>query len=134
MGFLVAVLTGFSFLSLNNDKTYSLNGKWSPIRQEMGGKILPSDFFRNQKMILNDTSYTVIAESVDKGIINYGLGKMDIYGKEGVNAGKHITAIYRIEGRHLIICYNLKGITYPDSFNTAESTFLFLSDFEKVSD
>ena len=29
---------------------------------------------------------------------------MDIYGREGVNAGKHFTAIYKMESDQLTIC------------------------------
>ena len=71
------------------------------------------------------------AESVDKGILKYKGGQMDIYGKEGVNAGKHFTAIYKMENERLTICYNLKGDVYPSNFETKSAPTFFLSVFKK---
>ncbi|MFN8206019.1 MAG: hypothetical protein U0T82_01230 [Bacteroidales bacterium] len=66
--------------------------------------------------LLHDSVYTLTAESVDKGVVHYANGRMDIYGKEGVNAGKHFTAIYKQAGL-LSICYNLKGDGYLPAFH-----------------
>ena len=96
----------------------------------MGGASLPSSYL-NQKLIINDTAYTVIAESVDKGIIKYKDDKMDIYGNDGVNAGKHFTARYKLENGLLTICYNLSGDNYPDVFDTKDHPMYFLSVFKK---
>ena len=109
----------------------ALNGTWTPVKQEIGGKELPAIVFEKQKLILNDSLYTLTAESVDKGVVKHSGDKMDIYGKEGVNAGKHFTAIYKYENGQLIICYNLKGDSYPASFETKASPLLFLSVFKK---
>jgi len=108
-----------------------LNGTWLPILQEMGGKELPKAYFEKQKLIISDSAYTVIAESVDKGIVKYNGNKMDIYGRDGVNAGKHFTAIYKYENEELIICYNLLGDSYPEAFETKSKRLLFLSTFKK---
>ncbi len=107
------------------------NGIWIPIKQEMGGKSLPKAAYETQKLILKDSTYTLIAESVDKGIVRINDNKIDIYGKEGVNAGQHFTAIYKYENQQLIICYNLKGDSYPLSFETKPKTLLFLSVFQR---
>ncbi len=56
---------------------------------------------------------------------------MDIYGKEGVNTGKHFTAIYKIENGQLTICYNLLGNIYPEAFETKGKPMYFLSLFKK---
>ncbi len=108
-----------------------LNGSWVPVRQEMGGALLPDSFFANQKLIMSDTSYTVFAESIDKGVVKYNDGKMDIYGQDGVNAGKHFTAIYKYDHEQLTVCYNLLGDSYPATFETKPKTLLFLSVFNK---
>ena len=55
--------------------TNALNGSWTPIKQEIGGNGLPSAAFQNQKLIINDTSYTFTAESVDKGVADIKTGK-----------------------------------------------------------
>jgi uncharacterized protein (TIGR03067 family) len=108
-----------------------LNGQWTPVQQEMGGKALPADYFKTQKLVIQDSVYTLSAESIDKGILRYKNGQMDIYGKEGVNQGKHFTALYKLEHDQLTIVYNLKGDTYPLGFDTKSSPLLFLSVFRK---
>ncbi|MGN6568986.1 MAG: TIGR03067 domain-containing protein [Flavipsychrobacter sp.] len=112
-------------------KANQLNGTWVPVKQEIGGMPLPAAAL-NQKMIIDDGNYTVIAESTDKGTIEYKDGdKMDIYGKDGVNAGKHFTAIYKYDGHQLTICYNLAGSGYPEAYETKDKPGFFLSVFER---
>jgi hypothetical protein len=55
---------------------------------------------------------------------------MDIYGKEGVNTGKHFTAIYKLENNRLTICYNLAGDKYPELFDTKGRKQYFLCVFK----
>jgi uncharacterized protein (TIGR03067 family) len=107
-----------------------LNGTWIPIQQEMGGKQFPQSVFASQKLIISDSMYTVMAESVDKGIIHTQEDKMDIYGKDGVNAGKHFMALYKIENGQLTICYNLAGDHYPEAFETKGRPMFFMSVFQ----
>ncbi|TAL48639.1 MAG: TIGR03067 domain-containing protein [Chitinophagaceae bacterium] len=114
-----------------NAKSNFLNGTWIPVKQEFAGTPLPAAVFEKQKLIISDSTYTVIAESIDKGIVKYKDDKMDIYGKEGVNAGKHFTAIYRYENGELTVCYNLKGDSYPETFETKGKPLYFLSVFKK---
>jgi uncharacterized protein (TIGR03067 family) len=108
-----------------------LNGSWKPIKEEFNGSALPPGSFEKQKLIMSDSNYTFIAESVDKGVAWYKDGKMDIYGRDGVNAGKHFTAIYKFENEQLLICYNLSGDKYPESFETKDKPTYFLSTFKK---
>ncbi len=110
---------------------YTLNGEWTPIKQEIGGKELPAVVFEKQKLIISDSTYTVIAESTDKGVVEYKGNKMDIFSKEGVNAGKHFTAIFKLENGLLTVCYNLAGDSYPETFETKSKPALFLSVFKK---
>ena len=111
--------------------SFTLNGDWTPLKQEISGKQLPAAAFEKQTLTLKDSIYTVVAESVDKGIVRYKDGKMDIYGKEGVNSGKHFTAIYKLENGQLSICYNLKGDSYPETFETKGKPLFFMSVFRK---
>lgn len=111
----------------------ALNGTWIPVRQEMGGKAMPVAFYEKQKLIMDGKNYTLIAESVDKGEAVVNGDKMDIYAKEGVNAGKHFMAIYKIGNGELTICYNLAGNGYPESYSTAGKPLYFLSVFKKAS-
>ena len=108
-----------------------LNGSWTPVKQEIGGNQLQAIVFQKQKLIVLDTNYLFTAESVDKGTLQYQNGQMDIYGKEGINNGKHYTAIYKLERDQLTICYNLTGDSYPAAFETKSKPTLFLSVFTK---
>lgn len=113
--------------------TNDLNGTWIPTKQEFAGQPFPASVYANQTLVIKDNRYIVTAESVDKGEVKYGEGnKMDIYGKEGPNAGKHFTAIYKYENGLLTICYNLAGDSYPEGFETKAKTMLFMSVFKKA--
>lgn len=126
----------FSFVILSSNGIKGINaqtpdGTWIPVKQEIGGKeLLPSDFV-NQRLIISDTSYTFVAESEDKGYIVYDDNKMDIYGNDGVNDSKHFTAIFKLEDGQLTICYDLRGVEYPESFDTTDQPMYFMSVFEK---
>lgn len=111
--------------------TYELNGVWIPTKQEMNGTELPASVYSNFKLTMNDSSYVFGIAQEDKGVINYNKGKMDIYGKEGPNKGKHITAIYKLENAILTICYDLSGGSYPEAFETKSKPTLFLSVYNK---
>ncbi len=110
---------------------YTLNGVWIPTKQEMNGKELPATVYNNYKLTMNDSSYIFGIAQEDKGVITYSKGKMDIYGKEGINKGKHYTAIYKVENGILTICYNLAGDVYPEAFETNSKPTLFISVFKK---
>ena len=131
--FISLFVFGLSCTSSKNTtmKSNKLNGTWVPIQQEMGGTSFPKAAFESQKLIISDSTYTVIAESIDKGVVQYRDDKMDIYGKEGVNTGKHFTAIYKYENEQLTICYNLSGNGYPEAFETKGKPMYFLSVFKK---
>ena len=131
--FMAIVLLGLGCAGTKNGpaKSSKLNGIWIPVKQEMGGTTIPPAAFEKQKLVINDTTYTVIAESIDKGSVKCKGNKMDIYGRGGVNAGKHFTAIYKLEEGQLVICYNLKGDSYPDAFGTNGKPLYFLSVFKR---
>jgi uncharacterized protein (TIGR03067 family) len=109
-----------------------VNGTWVPVAQEIGGVSLPNTSFEKQTLVINDSMYTFTAESVDKGIIKFTSKTMDIYGKEGVNTGKHFTALYKYENSLLSICYNLSGKGYPESYETKGKPAFFLCIFKKA--
>lgn len=109
-----------------------ISGNWVPLSQEMGGKAMPRAFYEKQRLSIEGLSYTLVAESVDKGELNYANGRMDIYGKEGVNKGKHFSAIYKLEKGQLTICYNLKGDGYPEGFDTKGKALYFISVYTKL--
>ena len=129
--FIVILLQSCAGPKMVESQMSKYNGTWVPVKQEMGGQALPKAAYETQKLILKDSTYTLIAESVDKGVVRVKDNKLDIYGKDGVNAGQHFSAIYKYENEQLIICYNLKGDSYPISFETKPKTLLFLSVFQR---
>jgi len=122
---------GCSVSKKSSTKPEKLAGTWVPVKQEMGGTSMPDAALKGQKLILKDSTYTVIAESTDKGVVRFNGDKMDIYGKDGVNTGMHFTAIYKYENDQLTICYNLKGDSYPDEFETKGKPLFFMSVFRR---
>ena len=47
-----------------------------PVHQEIGGNIVPSENYTGQKLIIRDSTYTVISEKADEGIIRTNGGKL----------------------------------------------------------
>ncbi len=108
-----------------------LNGIWVPVKQEFAGAAMPPAVYAKQQLIIRDNIYIFNAESEDKGKLQYRDGKMDIYGREGVNKGKHFTTIYKLENGELTVCYDLSGKTYPESYDTKGKPMFFLSVYRK---
>jgi hypothetical protein len=52
-----------------------LNGSWKPSKLEINGSTLPPETFEKQKLIISDSNYTFIAESVDKALPGTGMAK-----------------------------------------------------------
>ena len=131
--FISLLITGLGCSGPKNAavKPNKLNGTWIPLSQEMGGKQMPKSFYENSKHEILDSTYTLTAESVDKGVVKYHGDKMDIYGREGVNKGKHFTALYKYENAQLTICYNLTGNSYPETFDTKGKPLYFLSIYKR---
>lgn len=130
--FLVTLSIGCTTSKKATKQSNAFNGTWLPVKQEFSGAELPKSVYEKQKLIISDSIYTVIAENVDKGVIRYsGDNKMDIYGKEGPNAGKHFTAVYKFENEVLTVCYNLAGNSYPEGFETKGKPMFFMSVFKK---
>jgi uncharacterized protein (TIGR03067 family) len=112
--------------------TASLDGVWVPTSEEMGGNAFPPDIVAGQKLTITGNSYFAEAESTDRGELKFEANKLDMYSKEGANAGKHFTAIYKLENDQLTICYNLAGDTYPVAFESKSKPMLVLAVFKRV--
>ena len=129
MRFLTIILFCFTTAFFSTKKSNVLDGVWIPVKQEISGAELPKSAFEKQRLVISDTTYTFYAESIDKGVSKFSDGKLDIWGKEGVNMGKHFMAIYKYEDEILTICYNLAGNVYPESFDTKGKPAYFTSTF-----
>lgn len=131
IGLLALLLWSCHTAQKTQQENAKLNGTWIPVKEEMAGNTLPPAAYQEQKLIINDTTYIMTAESIDKGAVQAKDGKMDIYGRGGVNKGKHFTAIYKFENDQLVVCYNLTGTNYPESFDTKGKPMYFLAVYRK---
>src|ERR1700759_511681 len=133
--FIITITLLFTSVFIQSNSLHAQKGKldglWKPFSEEFNGQSLPAESFKDQSLLITDSNYTFTAESIDKGSVVINGNKMDIYGKEGVNAGKHFTAIFKYENEVLTICYNLAGDSYPDSFDSKAKAALFLCSFKK---
>ena len=128
--FIFSLVCSTTNISAQSNK---LNGTWVPVKPEIDGNPLPPATFEKQKLIINDTAYTFIAGSIDKGIISYKVGNMNMYGKEGINAGRHITAGYKFAKDQLVISYNLAGDKSPKYLRRKASQLIFLQHSKRNS-
>jgi uncharacterized protein (TIGR03067 family) len=113
-----------------NQSTPDLNGAWVPVKQELNGRNLPVS--ENSKLTIDNGKYAFETYgAVDKGDSTYDDGKIDIYSREGVNAGKHFKAIYKLEDDLYTVCYNLAGDSYPTKFDSTLGPMFFLCVFKR---
>jgi uncharacterized protein (TIGR03067 family) len=110
----------------------TLDGVWVPTSEEMGGNAFPAEIVAGQKLTITGATYFAEAESTDRGELRFDGNKFDMYSKEGANAGKHFTAIYKLDHDLLTICYNLAGDAYPVEFESKSSPMLVLAVFKRV--
>lgn len=134
--FLAVILISCGANPIPRNATKKLTGAWVPVKQELGGNSISKQFFSKQTLTIRDTLYSIEAGNdleelqLDEGSIFINKNKIDLYGKKGKNKGKHITAIFKIEKNQLIICYNLAGIGFPESFETIGKPLYFMSTYE----
>jgi len=111
-----------------------LAGRWAPESAELGGAPFPVSNFGGATLSLTKEGYEFAG---DQGAISYlprtEPAQMDIVGHAGPNAGKTIRAIYRLDGDHLTICYQLGQGVRPTEFRTAAGTQLLLIRYRRVS-
>jgi uncharacterized protein (TIGR03067 family) len=113
-----------------------IQGTWVPVKAEIGGEPMKSEFLTNTVMKLDNGKYVVtVAGSPDKGDYTIDAGSkpktIDINGAEGPNAGKKITGIYELKGNTLKICYGLSGSARPTEFKSPPGTRYFLVTYER---
>ncbi len=66
--FISMVLLSLSCANTKKDaaKASMLNGTWVPVKEELGGKLLPNSSFENQKLVIDDSAYTFTAEMLQR--------------------------------------------------------------------
>lgn len=113
------------------------DGTWKPVSVELGGHPLPEGVLKTMELMLEGNSYFMRAgDQLDRGTVAFNEEtvplRMDISGTDGPNAGKHIPAIWQLEGDLLTICYGLQGESRPTSFATGKNPKLFLVKYRRA--
>ncbi|MEC9095315.1 MAG: TIGR03067 domain-containing protein [Planctomycetota bacterium] len=116
----------FTFVNASlfaNDDAKTFTGDWEVAATMIEGNEVPADFNRMIQLKMDGKRYITsrMGEVVDEGTFllmsDTKPAKIEIMGLKGENAGKKIRGIYKLEGKDkLIICYELEGKAYPETF------------------
>ena len=113
------------------------DGTWKPVSVELGREPLPERVMETMELMLEGNSYFMRAGGqLDRGTVAFDEVtrpfRMDITGTSGPNKGRHIPAIWRIDGDLLTICYGLEGESRPASFATGGNPKIFLVKYRRA--
>jgi uncharacterized protein (TIGR03067 family) len=114
----------------------AIEGSWTPIKGELGGKPMPDEVLKTISLKLADGRYEVIAGGhPDNGTYTLDATAkpkgMTVTGTEGPNKGRTFPCIYELNGDSLRICYDLSGAKRPTEFKSAAGTRLYLVTYNR---
>ena len=126
----LAAATSLSAFASDHSDAKAIQGRWVPVKAELGGQPMSDDILKTISLKLTDGkyevfvgtapdfgTYTLEASTTPKGIT--------ITGTEGPNQGKTFPAIYELKGDTLRICYDLSGAKRPEKFESIAGTKLY---------
>jgi len=127
-------LAAFGAVSANDAKV--IEGKWKPVKAELGGNPMTDAVLRTITMKLDHGKYEVfVAGNPDRGTYTMDAGtqpkSISVTGTEGPNNGKTFPAIYELNGDTLRICYDLSGAKRPTEFKSNPGTRLYLVTYQR---
>jgi uncharacterized protein (TIGR03067 family) len=111
----------------------SLLGRWAPQSAELNGAPLAVSAFDGAQLNLTADTYEF---GIDRGSYVLASGsppKMDIDGKSGPNAGRHIPAIWSVDGDSLTIAYQLAGGDRPATFASPAGARVLLVRYKRTT-
>jgi uncharacterized protein (TIGR03067 family) len=112
----------------------SLVGRWAPQSAELNGAPLPVASFAGAVLDLTPDAYQFGIDRGTYAVVGSGTpAKMDVEGKSGPNAGKHIPAIWTIDGDTLTIAYQLAGGDRPVAFASPPNAKVLLVKYKRAT-
>jgi uncharacterized protein (TIGR03067 family) len=117
-----------------------LDGTWVPIAANVSGQELVVAELRVARFVLDHGGYQIIDRGdhvVDRG--DYHIDDsvypqtMDIVGVQGPNAGRVMHAIYKLDGDHLTVCYDLESAVRPVNMQAQEDQLLLSITYARAS-
>jgi uncharacterized protein (TIGR03067 family) len=139
---LVVVALGVALAGCASKKApqeaFTLAGVWEPVKAELGGEDLPVSTFGGATLELTSDTYAFAGDRGTYELLSAKLlsaksaGEMDIYGREGPNAGHTIPAIYDLKGDELRICYELGDGSRPREFATRKGARVLYIRYKRV--
>ena len=128
----------------NDDDAKAVQGKWRPVKAELGGQPMDDAILKSISLKLDDGKYEVfVGDKPDRGTYTLDAASkpkgMTITGTEGPNQGKTFPAIYELtsdehDGDTLRICYDLSGKERPKEFKSVVGTKLYLVTYRRQKD
>jgi uncharacterized protein (TIGR03067 family) len=112
----------------------SLIGRWAPQTAQLNGAPLPVSAFDGAVLDLTTDTYQFGIDRGTYAVVGSGTpAKMDVEGKSGPNAGRHIPAIWSRDGDTLTIAYQLAGGDRPTEFKSSAGARVLLVTYKRAS-
>lgn len=136
---LVAAASLGVFAAAPKDDGQGLEGKWTPVKAELGGQALPEAVLKMISLKLEAGKYEAfVGDKPDRGTYTVAADAkpkgMTVTGTEGPNKDKSFPAIYELDGDTLRICYDLSGMKRPVEFRSALGTKHYLVTYQRKPD
>ncbi len=116
----------------------TLEGVWRPIRAESAGELAPPEALEKIRLILAGGQYRfeLDGEETDAGLCTVAPsatgGCLELRASRGLNAGRHIPAIFQTRGDLLRICFGMDG-TPPNEFTAPSGSTRYLATYRRAN-
>jgi len=115
-----------------------LQGIWRTVAVEVDGSPVASWLFENAKLVITGDRFTLRnplpdADQRMEGVLKLDAGKVPKQLKLTLDGGQILEEIYELEGNTLRVCYPIKDVNRPTSFNTTAKSGLSLVVYERES-
>ncbi len=121
----------------STETAVSSEGSWAATSATLAGTAFPEAVTKSITLKISGEQYEVlVGGQSDKGTCTVdrdGIpNKMTITGAEGPNAGKTLLALCDFPDQdHMRVCYDMKGTTFPETFESTPENGCFLVIYER---